>query len=407
MNKMNILFLTVTKIENINCRGIYTDLLRHFVKEGHKIFVASPTERRFGKDTHLIEKNDHTILQIKTLNIQKTNFIEKGIGTILLAYQFRKSILKYYKDIHFDLILYSTPPITFTQVIHDIKKRDNAKTYLLLKDIFPQNAVDLDLFSKKGLIHNYFRRKEKKLYKVSDVIGCMSPANVKFVLAHNREIDPKCVEVCPNSVELETELPFVDTMKIRSKFAIPSKSVAFIYGGNLGKPQGLDFLLHVLDTNRDKKDRYFLVVGSGTEYGKILQWFEENKPENAQLLQALPKQDYDELVQSCDVGLIFLDPRFTIPNYPSRLLSYLEYKMPVLMATDINTDIGSIAEENGYGLWCENGDLNQFNFLVDKLTSDKNLRIQMGEKGYKFLEDNYTAEKSYEIIMRHFDDDNV
>lgn len=77
------------------------------------------------------------------------------------------------------------------------------------------------------------------------------------------------------------------------------------------------------------------------------------------------------------------------------------------MATDINTDIGSIAEENGYGLWCENGDLNQFNLLLDKLTSDKNLRIQMGEKGYKFLEDNYTAEKSYEIIMRHFDDDNV
>ena len=348
----------------------------------------------------MIEKGDHTILQIKTLNIQKTNFIEKGIGTILLAYQFRKGILKYYKDIHFDLILYSTPPITFTQVIHDIKKRNNAKTYLLLKDIFPQNAVDLGMFSKKGLIHNYFRRKEKKLYKVSDVIGCMSPANVKFVLAHNREIDPKCVEVCPNSVEVETELPYVDKTKIRSKFGIPSESVAFIYGGNLGKPQGLDFLLQVLQSNRSKKDRYFMVVGFGTEYGKISQWFEENKPENAQLLQALPKQEYDELVQSCDVGLIFLDPRFTIPNYPSRLLSYLEYRMPVLMATDINTDIGSIAEENAYGLWCKNGDLNQFNLLLDELTSDKNLRIQMGEKGYKFLEDNYTVEKSCEIIMR-------
>ena len=36
--------------------------------------------------------------------------------------------------------------------------------------------------------------------------------------------------------------------------------------------------------------------------------------------------------------------RFTIPNYPSRLLSYLEYKKPVLCATDMATDIGSIAE---------------------------------------------------------------
>lgn len=407
MSKMNILFLTVTRIEDINSRGIYTDLLRHFVKEGHKVYVASPTERRFGQDTRLIEKEDHTILQIKTLNIQKTNIIEKGVGTILLAYQFRKGIQKYYKDIHFDLVLYSTPPITFTKVIHDIKKRDNAKTYLLLKDIFPQNAVDLGLFPKKGFIYNYFRRKEKKLYKVSDVIGCMSPANVKFVLLHNRDIDPKCVEVCPNSVELETYLSFVDKMKVKRKFSIPSDLVVFIYGGNLGKPQGLDFLLEVLHSNRDKQDRYFVVVGSGTEYEKISQWFEDNKPENAQLLQALPKLDYDELVRSCDVGLIFLDPRFTIPNYPSRLLSYMEYKMPVLMATDVNTDIGRIAEENGYGLWCENGDLEKFNLLLDKLASDPSLRNQMGENGYKFLEENYTVEKGYEIIMRHFDNRDV
>ena len=397
---MNVLFLTITKIDNINCRGIYTDLLRHFIKDGHQVFVASPTERRFGKQTHLMEKEDHTILQIRTLNIQKTNFVEKGIGTILLEYQFRKSINKYYKDIHFDLILYSTPPITFTSVISYIKKRDNAKTYLLLKDIFPQNAVDLGMFSKKGLLYTYFRRKEKRLYKVSDVIGCMSPANVKFLLLHNPKIDPKCIEVCSNSVELATDLPAVDKEMIRNKFGIPADSVVFIYGGNLGKPQGLDFLLRVLDLNRDKKDRYFLVVGSGTEYGKISQWFEVNKPSNAKLISALPKQEYDDLVQSCDVGLIFLDPRFTIPNYPSRLLSYLEYKMPVLMATDVHTDIGVIAEKNGYGLWCENGDLGKFDSLLNKLATDPLLRTQTGEKGYKFLKENYTVEKSYEIIMR-------
>ncbi|MPM51225.1 hypothetical protein SDC9_97973 [bioreactor metagenome] len=106
---MNVLFLTISKIDDINCRGIYTDLLRHFIKEGHKVFVASPTERRFGKQTHLIEKENHTILKIRTLNIQKTNFIEKGIGTVLLESQFEKAIDRHYKDIRFDLVLYSPP----------------------------------------------------------------------------------------------------------------------------------------------------------------------------------------------------------------------------------------------------------------------------------------------------------
>jgi len=416
---MNILFLTITKIDDINGRGIYTDLLRLFINRGHQVYIVSPTERRFGTDTYLIEKNNHAILKVKTLNIQKTNFIEKGIGTLLLEYQFEKAINKYFKDIKFDLILYSTPPITLTRIIDKIKKRDGAKTYLLLKDIFPQNAVDIGMMSGSGLLYRLFRKKEQKLYRLSDFIGCMSPANVRFLLKHNPEINPESVEVCPNSVELEIE-PFssdtklqtvvsstdpqvTDYSKIREKFGIPADSVVFIYGGNLGKPQGLDFLLRVLDSNRNKKDRYFLVVGFGTEYWKIAQWFEENKPDNALLFSALPKQEYDELVRSCDVGLIFLDPRFTISNYPSRLLSYLEYKMPVLMATDVNTDIGPIAAENGYGLWCENGDLDTFNSLVNKFVADPSLRTRMGEKGYRFLEENYTVEQSYEIIMNHFE----
>ncbi|MFA7493765.1 MAG: glycosyltransferase family 4 protein [Proteiniphilum sp.] len=402
MSRKNILFLTLSKIENISDRGIYTDLLRLFIQDGHKVFIASPTERRFGKETCLIRKKDHCILQIKTLNIQKTNFIEKGVGTLLLEYQFEKAIHKYFKNIHFDLILYSTPPITLNRIIEKIKKRDRAATYLLLKDIFPQNAVDIGMMSKSGILYRLFRKKERKLYLLSDFIGCMSPANVDFLLKHNPEIAKSKVEICPNSMELTTGVELPDDGEIKRIYDIPSNAVTFIYGGNLGKPQGLDFLLKVLEENRSKKDRFFLVVGSGTEYEKIAQWFETHQPSNAKLLSALPKKEYDQLVQSCDVGLIFLDPRFTIPNYPSRLLSYLEYKMPVLMATDLNTDIGKIAEENGYGLWCENGDLTTFNALLDKLANNSTLRTKMGEQGYKFLKENYTVKHSYEIIMKHF-----
>ena len=74
--------------------------------------------------------------------------------------------------------------------------------YLLLKDIFPQNAVDLGMFSKGGLLYRMFRKKEERLYQLSDYIGCMSPANVDYILRHNREVDIHRVEVCPNSIEL-------------------------------------------------------------------------------------------------------------------------------------------------------------------------------------------------------------
>lgn len=398
---MNIIFLTISRLTDIDSRGIYTDLMRKFRDEGHQVYIVSPAERQFNKPTSLTEENGVHFLKVRTLNIQKTNFIEKGIATLLIEYQFNYAINHYWGDIKFDLILYSTPPITFTKVIKSLKRKNKAISYLLLKDIFPQNAVDIQLFSKKNPLYWLFRNKEKQLYKVSDYIGCMSPANVDFVLRHNLYISPDRVEVNPNCAELFPESDCRNKTEVRRKYNLPIETPVFIYGGNLGKPQGLDFLLRVLESNNKRNDCYFLVVGSGTQYAKIARWFELNKPANAQLLTGLPRDEYTELVCSCDVGLIFLDPRFTIPNYPSRLLSYLENKMPVLAATDINTDIGRIAEANGYGLWCESGDLKTFNHCLNRLLEKKTIQI-MGERGYVFLKENYQVDYSYQIIMNHF-----
>ena len=117
-----------------------------------------------------------------------------------------------------------------------------------------------------------------------------------------------------------------------------------MYGGNLGKPQGLDFLLDSIKSTV-RLDVFYLIIGSGTEYVRIQKWFEFNQPKNAMLINNLPKLEYDKLLSVCDVGLIFLSPNFTIPNYPSRLLSYLEMKLPVITATDIHTDIGKDIED--------------------------------------------------------------
>ena len=403
---MNIIFLTLFRFTDIEERKIYPDLMRKFRDEGHNVYIVTPCERRLGLETSLTESSGVHILNVKTLNIQKTNIVEKGIGTLLIENQFKAAIKKYLCDVKFDLITYSTPPITFTDVVKYLKKLNPlAISYLQLKDIFPQNAVDMGMFGEKSLFNWYFRKKEKALYRVSDYIGCMSPANVEFLLKHNPEVSADRVEVAPNSIDLnvnhnDEEQKRAERYYIRKKYDLPTDKPIFIYGGNLGKPQGIDYLVKCLEANRRRSDCYFVVAGSGTHYKMISDWYDQNKDSNVKLMQSLPKADYDLLVKHCDVGMIFLDHRFTIPNYPSRLLSYLENKMPVICATDINTDIGKIAEENGYGYWCESVNPEDFTALVDKmLTSD---RKAMGENGYEFLKNNYLVEHTYNAIMRHF-----
>ena len=142
-----------------------------------------------------------------------------------------------------------------------------------------------------------------------------------------------------------------------------------------------------------------MIVGSGTEYPRIQRWFEEKSPKNAILLSALPKDEYDHLIRACHVGLIFLDPRFTIPNFPSRLLSYLENSMPVLLATDTNTDMGRIAEREGFGLWSESGDIEKFMESISKIVNTPQLIETMGKNGKMYLLDNYTVEKVVSTIV--------
>ena len=400
---MKILFLTLAGISTIEERGIYTDLMRKFRDEGHELFIATPSERRFGENTKILKEKGVNILQIRTLNIQKTNIIEKGIGTLFIEYQYLKAINKYFNHIKFDLVLYSTPPITLTKVIAKIKKRDVAKTYLLLKDIFPQNAVDLEMIKKNSLLHKFFRNKEKTLYEISTFIGCMSPANVDYLKKNNPQINPSIIEENPNSHEIsKIKDKDIDLIKIRKQHDIPLDTIVFVYGGNLGKPQGLDFLLNVIESNSSNFSAFFVLVGSGTEYRKIRNWFKSHKPDNALLLHSLSMTEYDKLLKACDIGLIFLDPRFTIPNFPSRLLSYLENKIPVIFAIDKASDVGLIAEKNGFGYSALNGDLKSINKYIKKLSENKSEIDTMGKKGYDFMKKNYSIEKSYEIIISHF-----
>nr|WP_305118314.1 glycosyltransferase family 4 protein [uncultured Acetatifactor sp.] len=366
------------------------------------IYAVSPVEKRHGKTTHVVREKNAIILRLQIGNTQKTNIIEKGISTVLIEPAYKKAIRQYFSDVKFDLILYSTPPITLVGAIEYVKKRDGAKTYLLLKDIFPQNAVDIGMMSTtgiKGLLYRHFRRQEKKLYLLSDRIGCMSPANVQYVIEHNPEIAFNVVEVCPNSIDIiDKSVDDKTRIRIRHKYNIPLNKRVFVYGGNLGKPQGIPFLIDCIEKCKDIYDVFFLIVGSGTDYQLIHDYVEREKPSNILLMSRLPKEDYDAMVGACDVGLIFLDHRFTIPNFPSRLLAYMQAKLPVLAVTDSNTDIGKIIVDGGFGWWCESNDSDRVRTNIDKLVFE-NLQ-EKGELGFRYLTENYSVINTYRKIVK-------
>lgn len=401
---MNILFLSISTLPHLSEHSLYADLLRQLHADGHQVYAVSPRERRFHLETEFCHENGITVLRLKTGNITKTNVIEKGITTLLIDRLFQTAIKKYFSDVRFDLILYATPPITYVQTIKYLKKRDGAKTFLLLKDIFPQNAVDLGMLSRtgvKGFLYRHFRNTETQLYRLSDFIGCMSQANVNYIRKHHPTLPADKIMVCPNSVEPQAlKLTDVEKRVLREKYQIPQDKTVFVYGGNLGKPQGIDFLISGLQSQADHAEAFFLIVGAGTEYSKLEQYLEQSGQKNVRLMQKLPREEYDRMIASCDVGLIFLDHRFTIPNFPSRLLAYQQAGLPVLACTDRNTDVGSVLTEGGFGWWCESTGAHFDGLCREICALAPDERAEMGRRGNCYLLEHFTAKHSCQIIEK-------
>jgi len=315
---MKIGFLTQYYPVSESARSLYSDLMDEISSFGHEVTVfRSEEERVFGRPETSSRKNVK-VVSVPTGRVTKTNIITKALNILLTEPRYLAAMKKQYAGHHPDMVIITTPPITFCSAASYFAKKGSL-IYLLLKDIFPQNAVDLGMMKKKGLIYSFFRTKEKTLYKNSDVIGCMSEANKRFLLHHNPFLRKKIIEINPNSIKPSSSQ--IDTKQgegLLEEYKIPKEKVKIIYGGNLGKPQGVDFLLEVLDKSKEIENVHFVICGSGTEYPR-LERFVKNHPDHpVTLIEYLENSKYRSFLSRMDIGLIFLDRRFTIPNFPQR-----------------------------------------------------------------------------------------
>lgn len=396
---MRILFLSIYDIEDSNSGYIYADLIKEFAKHNHKVYAATVTENK--NSDSFIDTNGVHIVRVKSGKIQKTGKIRKVLNLWRLDGKVIRAIRKAAKGVRFDLVITMVSNLSLYKTAKYFKRKHNASVYMALKDIFPQNAVDIGMLSKrgvKGIIYRFFRKKEQRLYAISDKIGCMSQANGDYILKHNPTIPADKVEVCPNCIEpIDVSLNEEEKTLMRNKYGIPLDKKVFVYGGNLGKPQGISFLIDCLRSQKENSEVFFLIVGNGTEYKKLAEYYETEKPTHVKVMPSLPRDDYDRMIAACDVGMIFLDYRFTIPNFPSRLLSYMQAGLPIFACTDVNTDIGKVITDGGFGWWCESNDVTAFAKGIERaMVADC---TAMGKQAQQYLAQEYSTAKGYEIIM--------
>ena len=401
---MKILFLLLDYSKDEKHLGLYKELVHEFRDNGHEVFVATVNEKKNKIETQLNIEKGVNVLRIKTGNMFGVSFIEKGITNLTLGNIFKSEINKYFKDIKFDLVIHHTPPITFTPVIKFLKQKYATKSYLILRDIFPQNAVDLGII-KNRFLFKFFRKKESILYKESDYIGCMSEGNIQYIKKHNIKIDIKKLHILRNWGKIKPKLN-INRQNIREKYGFSRNDFILVFGGNMGKPQGLEFLLKLAKEYKTHKDIKILLVGKGNEKQKLELIKIKEKLSNVIFLEFIPREEYESLTGACDIGIVSLHSDFTIPNIPSKTVDYCKLGLPILASTDKNTDYPHILEnEAKCGLASIYGDLEKYKYNMEKLYFNKDLREELGKNGRKYYEEELGVDKAYQTIMNQINRD--
>jgi len=393
---MRVLYLGLA-VPNMNeYHNMFTDMMVEFKKQGHEIVVVGPTVN--DDEVGLQIEDNIQVLRVPTMKLFGVGKFAKGLANILLPHQYKKALKKSGLDLNFDLVMMPTPPITLASTASWLKKKYGAKFYLILRDIFPQNAVDLSMMAEGGMIFNYFRKKEIQMYNMADSIGCMSQGNIDFVVKQNPKIDASKLHLLPNWSRL---LPLSSQEKIQNlkkQLELDDKFVV-LFGGNIGRPQKMENIVALAKSCQDVKNMFFLIIGFGNEKENLKKLIASEDIGNIKLMDSLSRADYFDALQIAEVGLISLSEEFTIPNIPSKALVYYNTKKPILAAIDKNTDFGKILEEANCGLWAES---NNTPLLKEKLLSlynDDEKRKQMGENGYNYLKNELLTDMAYKTII--------
>lgn len=399
---MNILFIFSRHSENPNDSTLTKDLSDEFFKQGNDVTVVTLLEKKYRKETELKKENGYDVLRVKTGNyFNISNKFEKGMTVLTMARDLKNSILKNLGDRKYDLIVTHTPFVSTEKLITPLKKHFGCPAHLILWDIFPQNAKDLGMITNKFLF-NFFKRKEEKMLKAYDYISCMSEGNVKYLIENYPYLNKDNIKLMRNWALIKPKID-INKEEIRNKYGFNKKDFIAIFGGNMGKPQKLENILALAEKALSEEIIKFLFVGSGSEKDRLEKLAKEKNLINTTFINQVPREDYEKITGACDVGIVSLDERFTVPNFPSKTTDYFKLGLPILASLDkcAMEDYGNFLENIAKGgLASTAPNTEKLYKKLKKLYENKNLREELGNNGRKFYEENLGVNKAYNIIIK-------
>lgn len=332
-----------------SCAVQMYDLAQAFIEEGHQVTVITP-DSTLKENSRITQQDGVRLVQVKAFETKDINYVYRTLAEFINAFLVWHKLKENpeFLNSHYDGIIWYSPTIFWGPLIKRLKQQYGVKAYLILRDIFPDWALDLGLL-KKGFIYQFLKSVENFQYQQADVIGVQSPNNLAYFKQKNPKLNAY-IEVLWNWIGEEEEIPCSIDL---DKTALANRKI-FIYAGNMGVAQGIENLMDLAKAVSDQQDIGFIFVGRGSRVENLKKYSISNHLRNILFFDEMSSTEVLALCRKCDVGMISLDARHKSHNIPGKFLLYLKANLRILAIGNKGNDLEDLINKYNLGFFTSN-----------------------------------------------------
>ncbi|PJZ58169.1 glycosyltransferase family 4 protein [Leptospira barantonii] len=370
------------------------DLAKGFLTLGHKVVVVTPGPE-LNKPYEITDLDGVRIYRFRSGQIKNVSKIKRAINESLLSWRAWRSLRKIFNEESNELILYYSPSIFWGPLISKLKKLWKARSYLVLRDFFPQWAIDNGLLGKNSIITKYFRFFESLNYHSADRIGIQSPKNLEWF--QTQFARKKGTEVLYNWAENSSNNSKTNFKTYRSTLGLDGK-VVFFYGGNIGHAQDMSNIVRLAENLKEYPKAHFLLIGNGDEVELVRDGVQRKSLNNLTLLDPVSQDEFKRILAEFDIGLFSLHKNHQTHNFPGKVLGYMVEGMPILGCVNPGNDLKDVIENAKAGFVSVSGEDSLLKENAIRLM-DESLRNSMGLNAKKLLKDRFSISSAMSQIL--------
>ena len=340
-----------------SCAVQMYDLGQAFIEQGHQVTIVTPASALKEK-IYISFKDGVRLVQVKAFETKDINYLYRTLAEFINPFLIWRQIKKSseFMGEKYEGVIWYSPTIFWGPLIKRLKQQFNVKAYLILRDIFPDWALDLGLI-KEGFTYRFLKAVEKFQYQQADIIGVQSPNNLSYFKEKNHKLKAK-IEVLWNWIGKPNEIPCSIEL---SKTLLKEKKI-FVYAGNMGVAQNMGLIIELAERLEKKinDNTGFLLIGRGSQIEILKKMTLDKKLSNVLFLDEIRPQEIQGLLKQCKIGLISLDLKHRHHNIPGKFLSYLSAGLPILASVNQGNDLIKVIRDNNIGYCIDDGDILTF-----------------------------------------------